>query len=419
MKTKLLSGLVCVLLVFTFFACTSSGSDEATAEKEGVVKISFAVESEDASEKIISVDNPNLTDNLTYQYKAVASFKLADGSTPIGSTGDVWTDIKDEMSFSIGNYWTFDVRIIQKGEKYETDKGDFIIVYQTDSPVKTSITPTSAKFITFTVKKIVEGTGIVHFNIAATNAKEGTLEVHLYGVPGGERAGDKILGKYDEKDKKLYFIKDLTLASGFYRMTLVYNDGFEKHDYYEDLIEVSHGKETAVYGDFEVVKVPDDPDEPLVAPFFGSNGKKELSGEVRFEKTTFKADEGVALSIKYKVVNLVEKQKEVLKEAAKKVDLNAEKKVALQEKKVAPEENKVALQEKKEKVELKELLVKDIVFSFYVDGKEFKEFTSEGSQYTLKLKAKKEPYKIGVKATSGLDNTLEAKIDVIEIKVTE
>ncbi|MBO7047509.1 MAG: hypothetical protein J6W62_01160, partial [Spirochaetia bacterium] len=71
MKTKLLSGLVCVLLVFSFFACTSSGSDEATAEKEGVVKISFAVESEDASEKIISVDNPNLTDNLTYQYKAV------------------------------------------------------------------------------------------------------------------------------------------------------------------------------------------------------------------------------------------------------------------------------------------------------------------------------------------------------------
>lgn len=372
------------------------------------MKISFAVESEDASEKIISVDNPNLTDNLTYQYKAVPSFKLADGSTPVGSTGDVWTDIKDEMSFSIGNYWTFDVRIIQKGEKYETDKGDFIIVYQTDSPVKTSITPTSAKFITFTVKKIVEGTGIVHFNIAATNAKEGTLEVHLYGVPGGERAGDKILGKYDEKDKKLYFIKDLTLASGFYRMTLVYNDGFEKHDYYEDLIEVSHGKETAVYGDFEVVKVPDDPDEPLVAPFFGSNGKKELSGEVRFEKTTFKADEGVALSINYKVVNLVEKQKEVLKEAAKKVDLNAEKKV------------KIDPNQQKEKVELKPIqqLVKEGVdFTFYVNKEEFKDFTSEGSQYTLNLKPGE--YTLGVKATSTLDNTLVAKIDVIKIEVTK
>ena len=415
MKTKVLLGLACVLLVFTFFACTASGSDEATAEKEGVVKISFAVESEDASEKSIGVDNPDLTSNLTYQYKAVANFKLSDGSTPVGSTGDVWTDIKDEMSFSVGNYWTFDVRIIQKGAKYDTDKDDFIVIYQTEAPVNAAITPTSAKYVTFTVKKIVEGTGIVHFNIAATNAEEGTLEVHLYGVPGGERAGDKILGKYDEKAKKLYFVKDLKVASGFYRMTLVYNDGFEKHDYYEDLIEVSHGKETAVYGDFEVVAQGDPNDEPLVAPFFGSNGNKELSGEVRLEKTSFTAKEGVTLSIKYKIENLIEKKKEVLKEAAKKVDLNAEKKNAVEEKKVKIDPN-----QQKEKVELKPIqqLVKEGVdFTFYVDQKEFKDFTSKGSQYTLNLKPGE--YTLGVKATSTLDKNLVAKIDVIKIKVTE
>ena len=425
MKTKLLSGLVCVLLVFTLFACTSSGSDEATAEKEGVVKISFAVESEDASEKIISVDNPNLTDNLTYQYKAVASFKLADGSDPVGSTGDEWKEIKEEMSFSTGK-WTFDVRVIQKGNNYESDKSDFFIHYQTEAPVKVSIDTTTAKFITFTVKKIIAGTGLIHINIAVTNQQEGKMKVNLYEIPkGGEPAvEDKIAGKYNDKEKKLYFVKDLlNVPSGFYRMTIIYDDGNEEYKYTADLIEVIEGQETTVSGDIEISKPEDDMEKPFVASFFGTDGKQELAGEVSMAKRLFTKTEadkkGIVLSFDGKITLVkVQQINKISNDVAKKVAVNN---VEQSKKKVDNNANKQL--EQKELKPVQQPIQKEVItYHIFFDGKEIDK--TQDKQYVLDAKKCEElggndlltvgDHKIGVKAVI---STVEAKINIIEITI--
>ena len=421
MKNKLF-GLACILFVLMLFACTvSDGSDKATegnngSAAQGVVTLSFDVEPEDAGERAISVNNPDLTSNLIYQYKAVADFKLADGSDPVGATGDVWTDLQKELSFSIGK-WTFDVRIIQKGANYETDKDDFIIIYTTESPLITTISINSDKFITFTVKKIIEGTGVLHFNVAATNTDAGYLEIHLYGVPNGnEEVGEKIRGKYDEKAQKLYFIDDFKFPSGFYRMTLIYNDGFEEHSYYDGLIEVSDRRETFVAGEIEVRK-PDP--KPMAVPFYTTDGKKELKGEVKVNKIVFDSvdeykKERLLFKVTGQIVDLAATKKVIINDAAKKIELKTEKQAVEQSKK------KVVNNVNKQKIEQKELkpivLEKEkISYEFYCNNsnepyKSIK-FPNPGEYDVLELEAGE--YTIGVKVIAKLSDgsTLIAKID--------
>lgn len=424
MKTKFLMGLAVVLLVFTFFACSASGSDEATAENAGVVTLSFAVESEDAGEKAISVNNPDFSSNLIYQYKAVAGSKLADGSDPVGSTGDEWKEIKEEMSFSTGK-WTFDVRVIQKGNNYESDKSDFFIHYQTEAPVKVSIDTTTAKFITFTVKKIIAGTGLIHVNIAVTNQQEGKMKVNLYEIPkGGEPAvEDKIAGKYNDKEKKLYFVKDLlNVPSGFYRMTIVYDDGNEEYKYTTDLIEVVEGQETTVAGDIEISKPENDKEKPFVASFFGTDGKQELAGEVSMAKRLFTKTEadkkGIVLNFDGKITLVkVQQINKISNDVAKKVAVNN----------VEHSKNKVVNNVNKQKVEQKELPVQPIqkeviTYHIFFDKKEIDK--TQDKQYVLDAKKCEELggndlltvgyHEIGVKAVI---STVEAKTNIIEITI--
>ena len=423
MKTKFLV-FICIVAVFMLFACTDSnvGENESNA-KEGVVTLSFDVEPDDAAAKAsgISVNSPDLSGDMIYQYKAIANFKLSDGSAPVGSTGDVWTGLKSEMSFSVspsGSFWTFDVRVIQKGSNYETDKEDYIVIYQTDSPLNTSIT-SSDKFITFTVKKIIEGTGIMHFNVSATNTKAGWLEIHLYGVPGGkEEVGEKIKGEYNDKEKKLNFINDFKFPSGFYRMTLIYNDGYEEYGYYDSLVEISDRKETYVVGEIEV-RVPDP--KPMVVPFYVTDGKKELKGEVSANKIVFDSKdeyekERLILTIKGQIGNLLETKKIIINDALKKIELNAEKKVDNQvEKKVDNQaKKKVDVQNKQiEKIQPILLVKETIKYTFYCNGELYKgvKIPNEGEFDIVELKPGE--YKIGVKATANLSDgsVLEIKID--------
>ena len=432
MKTKFLL-FACILFVLMLFACDGSGDAENSENNaaQGVVTLSFAVESEDAVEKAISVNNPNFTDHLTYQYKAVPSFKLADGSTPVGTTGDVWTDLKEELPFSVGD-WTFDVRVIQKGDNYDADNTDFIIVYNTAEPLKTSVTSASAKFVTFIVKKTIEGTGVIHLNIAVTNQKKGKMVVNLYEIPSGQLVdveNEKIAGKYDDKEKKLYFINDRKVSSGFYRMTIVYDDGNEEYKYYPGLIEVLDKQETFVEGDIEI-DVPD-PEKPMVVTFYVTNGKKELKGEVKANKIVFDSlkeyeKERLLLKIDGKIGNLLETKKIVINDALKKIDLNAVKKVDVQDEKKVNDQVKKKVVDQKVKIEQKEIqqiveLKETIKYTFYCDGTQYDrvKIPEEGVFDVVELKPGK--YNIGVKATAKLSDgsVLEVKIDpefTVEIK---
>jgi hypothetical protein len=419
MKTKFLL-FACILFVLMLFACDGTGNADNSENNaaQGVVTLSFAVESEDAVEKAISVNNPNFTDHLTYQYKAVPSFKLADGSTPVGTTGDVWTDLKEELPFSVGD-WTFDVRVIQKGNNYDADNTDFIIVYNTAGPLKTSVTSASAKFVTFIVKKTIEGTGVIHINIAVTNQKAGKMVVNLYEIPSGQLVSDgKIAGKYADQEKKLYFIKDLEVASGFYRMTIVYDDGNEEYKYYPGLIEVLDKQETFVEGDIEIdVPDPEKPYEPVVAPFYSTNGKSELKGEVSLEKTIFSVkDDDLILTIKGKISAIAPEIQKIENDIAKKINLNAVKVVYdAQAKKKVDNQQLKQLEQK----ELKPVLLKEtIVYKFIVDKKEYDAKDLKNGQYHITgLKPGK--HTIGVTAQSSLDKVLYAKINPIDITVTE
>ncbi len=423
MKTKFL-GFACILFALMLFACDGSGDVEKSENNaaQGVVTLSFAVESEDAVEKAISVNNPNFTDHLTYQYKAVPSFKLADGSTPVGTTGDVWTDLKEELPFSVGD-WTFDVRVIQKGNNYDADNTDFIIVYNTAEPLKTSVTSASAKFVTFIVKKTIEGTGVIHINIAVTNQQAGKMVVNLYEIPSGKLVdvdNEKIAGKYDDKEKKLYFINDRKVSSGFYRMTIVYDDGNEEYKYYPGLIEVLDKQETLVEGDIEV-RVPDP--KPMVVPFYVTNGKKELKGEVSANKIVFDSveeykKERLLLKIDGKIGNLLETKKIIINDALKKIDLNAVKKVDDQAVKKVDDQAKKKIVEQKVKIDQKEIqqivAVKETIkYTFYCDGTPYDrvKIPEEGVFDVVELEPGE--YKIGVKATAKLSDGSEliAKID--------
>ena len=431
MKTKLF-GLACILFVLMLFACDGSdGSDNATAGNnasatQGVVTLSFAVESDDAGEKAISINNPDFSSNLLYQYKAVAEFKLADGSDPVGSTGDEWNEIKEEMSFSTGK-WTFDVRVIQKGNNYESDKSDFFIHYQTEAPLKITIDNTTAKFITFTVKKIIAGTGLIHINIGVTNQKDGKMKVNLYEIPkgGAPAISEPIDSKYNDKEKKLYFINDRKVSSGFYRMTIVYDDGNEEYKYYPGLIEVLDKQETFVEGDIEIdVK-------PMVVPFYVTNGKKELKGEVSANKIVFDSveeykKERLLLKIDGKIGNLLETKKIIINDALKKIDLNAVKKVDVQDVKKVDDQAKKKIVEQKVKIDQKEIqqivAVKETIkYTFYCDGTPYDrvKIPEEGVFDVVELEPGK--YRIGVKATAKLSDgsVLEVKIDpefTVEIK---
>ena len=425
MKTKFF-GLACILFVLILFACAGSGDSENSENNavQGVVTLSFAVESDDAGENAISVNNPDFSSNLIYQYKAVADFKLADGSNPVGSTGDEWKEIKNEMSFSTGK-WTFDVRVIQKGSNYESDKSDFFIHYQTEAPVKVSIDTTTAKFITFTVKKIIAGTGLIHINIAVTNQKDGKMAVNLYEIPkgGAPAIKDYISCKYDDKEKKLYFVKDLlNVPSGFYRMTIVYDDGNEEYKYTTDLIEVVEGQETTVAGDIEISKPENDKEKPFVASFFGTDGKQELAGEVSMAKRLFTKTEadkkGIVLNFDGKITLVkVQQINKISNDVAKKVAVNN----------VEQSKNKVVNNVNKQKVEQKELPVQPIqkeviTYHIFFDGKEIDK--TQDKQYVLDAKKCEElgcgdlltveNHNIGVKAVI---STVEAKINIIEITI--
>ena len=419
--------LACILFVLMLFACAGSGDSENSENNavQGVVTLSFAVESDDAGEKAISVNNPDFSSNLIYQYKAVADFKLADGSDPIGSTGDEWKEIKEEMSFSTGK-WTFDVRVIQKGNNYESDKSDFFIHYQTEAPVKVSIDTTTAKFITFTVKKIIAGTGLIHINIAVTNQKDGKMAVNLYEIPkGGEPAiKDYISCKYDDKEKKLYFVKDLqNVPSGFYRMTIIYDDGNEEYKYTADLIEVIEGQETTVSGDIEISKPENDKEKPFVASFFGTDGKQELAGEVSMAKRLFTKTEadkkGIVLNFDGKITLVkVQQINKISNDVAKKVVVNN---VEQSKKKVDNNDNKQL--EQKELKPVQQLIQKEVItYHIFFDKKEIDK--TQEKQYVLDAKKCEElggndlltvgDHEIGVKAVI---STVEAKINIIEITI--
>ena len=282
MKTKFLLFLS-ILAVFMLFACTNGGVNESN--ENGIVKISFAVEPEDADAKIINVGNPDLLSDLTYQYKAIANFKLADGSAPVGDTGNVWTDLKKELSFAVGS-WTFDVRAVQND----------VIVYETEAPVKAVISVDSAKTITFNVKKKIEGTGNININISVNNPiviNEGDLVVELVEIISGESyRWEEVAGYFNWNNGKFCFNSSLKdIASGFYKINFVYLDYIEKYKYpLNQPVEVFNGKDTNIKGEIDL-------GSPNAIFFVTDEQSASLECELNLEKRIFSASEEIPFAI--------------------------------------------------------------------------------------------------------------------------
>ena len=320
MKTKFLL-FICVAAALMLFACTDNGVDESeSSTKQGVVTISFDFEFEVVSDKIIEFDNPDSSSNLLCQYKAIPDFKLADGSIPIGSTGDEWTDFDSgkEMSFSEGN-WIFDVRAVQKGETED------IIVFETVEPVKALITADSAKLITFNLKKKVEGTGNVNIDIVVSNPIEivnGFLNVNFIGLRNEQSSYtfNQNKGNFNWENGKYYFNTSLKdIKSGFYIIKLVYSDNIESYEYELKPVEVFNGKDTKIKGEIDL-------GNPECLFFITKKENNEsLECTLKLEKRVFYANDKIPFKLDGNIFSFNNQQ-----ELENKVKVLKEKKIAKQ-----------------------------------------------------------------------------------------
>ena len=380
MKTKFLVFLS-VLAVLMLFACTNGGVNESA--ENGIVKISFAVEPEDTDAKIINVGNPDLLSDLTYQYKAIAGFKLADGSAPVGDTGDVWTDLKKEMSFAVGS-WTFDVRAIQND----------VIVYETEAPVKAVISVDSAKIITFNVKKKVEGTGNININISVNNPiviNEGDLVVELVEIISGESyRWEEIAGYFNWNTGKFCFNSSLKdIASGFYKINFVYLDYIEKYKYpLNQPVEVFNGKDTNIKGEIDL-------GSPNAIFFVTDEQAASLECQLNLEKRIFSPSEKIPFAIKGRLYRF-ENQKELI--------INKEK---IEEVKEVKKENLVQKQAKQQAVPVVDQNAKKAV----VDAKQLEQVKKEAVD--LVVLKEKEPINLDL-INKELKPIVKTKTDITD-----
>ena len=415
MKTKFLL-FACILFALMLFACAESGDvddagnvvETSVSAKEGVVTISFAVETEGVAAKAISITNPNFSDKLIFQYKAKPEFKLANGSEPVGTAND-WTVIKDYMSFSVGK-WTLDVRVIEKGMGNNSD----IIVYQTDAPITADITASSDKLITFSVKELPANTGNLYVNVAVRGQgwNKGKMSIILNNVLDGkeqEIEGNPIEeGDFDGKEK-LFFRKGFkNIPVGLYTVTLSYQHA-PKEPHYKYLIpnimEIAVGEETKIEGEFDGEKLPDPLNDPFVTYFSGNDGNKKLEGSVSVDKLTFEKDKDIVLTFQGKVSDV---SQQINKEITK-IPLNN---IAI---KKQLEENKVDNQVKQVKQVKQQEQKVAIQYKIYVDDEMVQDFSTITS-YTFKGGLKSGEHKIGVKV-QGLPSKVSTSIEPFTITV--
>ena len=246
MKNKLIF-LLCAVIVLMLCAC-DSGSVKNSSLDSDTVTVSLAVAGENISSKAISIGNPWVGSDIIFQYKAIPSFKLANGKDPIGSTGDVWTDFPSnfngssfELTISRGD-WTFDVRGIDKNDAS-------IILYKLPAKMSFSSSSTSTNTIVFNIEKMPEGFGTACLNILVqTDIDDGRLIVE-YNAVGSDDSYEYTFDRPTDIDKyKAFFAENLDLASGTYIMTFNYKDSEYKADLGPYIVEIVNKKITTVEG---------------------------------------------------------------------------------------------------------------------------------------------------------------------------
>ena len=250
MKNKLIL-LLCAAVVLMLCAC-DSGSVKNSSLNIGndidTVTVSLAVAPEDSSEKAISGGNPFIDSDIIFQYKAIPSFKLPNGKTPVGATGDVWTDFPSsfngssfELTISKGD-WTFDVRVVNKNDTS-------IVLYKLPAMVSFSFSSKSTRTIVFNIEKISEGFGIACLNILVqTNMRDGTLVVEYRPVGSDDSYKCTFKKPTAVDDNKAFFMENLDLASGNYIMSFHYEDGKYNADLGPYIVEIVNKKDTVVEG---------------------------------------------------------------------------------------------------------------------------------------------------------------------------
>ena len=246
MKNKLIL-LLCAAVVLLLCAC-DSGSVKNSSLDSDTVTVSIAVAPEGSSQKAISIGNPLVESDIIFQYKAIPNFKLANGKTPVGATGDVWTDFPSnfngssfELTISRGD-WTFDVRGIDKNDAS-------IILYRLPAKMSFSPSSTSTKTIVFNIEKTPEGFGTACLNILVqTDIAQGTLVVE-YSPVGSNDSYKYTFKEPTAIDKyKAFFVENIDLASGTYIMSFHYEDGWDKADLGPYVVEIVNKKNTFVDG---------------------------------------------------------------------------------------------------------------------------------------------------------------------------
>lgn len=233
MKSKLyiIASILAVLCLICSCANGGSGSEEDTQK---TVAVSFAVDGLDTPAKVITVRNPDVMGQAVYQYKASANFTSEFG-TPQG-TQTTWKDLTmsgfnstdTDLYFAQGS-WTFQVRVILKGQNYNAETGTpCTLLYQTAQEGVTQYINASSKTVSANVTKQIDNSanGTLFVNGISTPDTSGADKLVVsYGPIGGAQSVLATITDPEISAGRSTFTKNgITVAPGIYAMTFTLKD---------------------------------------------------------------------------------------------------------------------------------------------------------------------------------------------------
>ncbi len=237
MKSKFY--ILASVLVVLCMLCSCGGGGGSDGEAQKAVAITFAVDTDEAASRVISVYNPDITQGAIYQYKATANFSNEFG-TPQG-TQTTWKDLTidftdgvkstDTLYFAQGS-WTFHVRVILRNDTtYNATTGTpCTLLYQTESAGVTQyINASKTTVVAPVTRQIDDGAdGILFVNgINAPDTSGADKLVITYvslSNPSDSGTVDTITNPTIANGRSTFTKNGIPVAPGIYSMTFTLKD---------------------------------------------------------------------------------------------------------------------------------------------------------------------------------------------------
>ena len=291
-------GLVAMMVAICLICSCGGGSGSDSESAQKAVALSFAVNTDGAALRSITVVNPTV-DGLTYQYKATALFAnefAPQQGKPQGDTNTHWADFASINSNtgvgSVGDFaqgrWEFEVRVIKKANNYsEADTSTFTLMYQTSAAFQTYInaTTTAAPIEVTVVRQIdaagnAKGTLIVN-GVTAPSASGADKLVITYGAIGQNQTSLATINSAAVNNGLSTFTNNnIPVTPGIYVMTFTVKDSSDNAvGASTKTVEIVKGLETTISGSIDAGK--------WVTTNFTVKGIKEITCTASVTATTF------------------------------------------------------------------------------------------------------------------------------------